>query len=300
MANKNNSTPLMYKANSVRNGYDFWVRKLTEMTFERFEWTGLPEEIPVEELEKRLIKFGVAAFVKIKGTWYVVTPGLSGTDPYYRPTTITWSAPKIGSGRRTIGDNCFLIYNDSSDETSGGNPRGLWTLIERYAAILAHIDTSLNVLTVNGRASTTAVAKSHNVANSLKEYHQKLVAGEYDVVLDKSLFDNVKTVENTSPNSVSMSDLLNERDVFIRAYMSEVGVKTATRKAERMLTDEIAADNDVLEANTDDLVAARNRGGKRGKPFGLSISCRYKQRESAPAPTSAEPNEEGDEEDEAF
>ena len=289
-----------YPVNRVPVGVQWWTRKLLQQCFGVFDYTGLPDSLAAEELEKRILTGFGAVFQH--PTFGLVTAfgSLYGVNEYDHATSFIYAQPVLGSGTLTIGKDVAIIYNDSSDMTSG-HPAGLMELIRRYARLLADIDSSINILTVNARQSSWDVAKSDAVAKSIEAARTKMRAGEYGTISDVGLFENFHTFPAVAANAVSMSDLLNARDALIRSFLSELGIKNAARKAERMLTDEVAADDDLLLANVQDMLEARQKGVDQvNRLFGTNISVRLGHRSMIePAEASESPmNENQDEKEE--
>ena len=293
----------MYPVNAVNRGFAYWRRHLLERCFGTFVYDGLPESLPEIEVEKRVL-FGFAPIVEHKKfglitAWATVT----GVNHFNRPVTCTWSQANCGSGTLTIGKDCAIIYNDTSDETSEyQNPRGLTELIDRFARQLADVDSSINIMTVSARKTAWAVAKSPDVAKSVKAAYGRQRAGDFDVVMDEGLYDFFKVYpETTSARVMSTNDLIALKEHLIRDFMAQIGIKTAERKAERMLTDEVAADDAMLDANLADMLKARQRGVERvNKLFGTNISVRLGRKqndrtaEPEDKPKEGEPNDETD------
>ena len=289
----------MYPVNAVNRGFAYWRRHLLERCFGTFVYDGLPESLPEIEVEKRVL-FGFAPIFEHKKfglitAWATVT----GVNHFNRPVTCTWSQANCGSGTLTIGKDCAIIYNDTADETSEyQNPRGLTELIDRFARQLADVDSSINIMTVSARKTAWAVAKSPDVAKSVKAAYGRQRAGDFDVVMDEGLYDFFKVYpETTSARVMSTNDLIALKEHLIRDFMSQIGIKTAERKAERMLTDEVAADDAMLDANLADMLKARQRGVERvNKLFGTNISVRLgrKQNDRTSEPKEGEPNDEND------
>lgn len=293
----------MYPVNAVNRGFAYWRRHLLERCFGTFVYDGLPESLPEIEVEKRVL-FGFAPIFEHKKfglitAWATVT----GVNHFNRPVTCTWSQANCGSGTLTIGKDCAIIYNDTSDETSEyQNPRGLSELIDRFARLLADVDSSLDIMTVSARKTAWAVAKSPDVAKSVKAAYGRQRAGDFDVVMDEGLYDFFKVYpETTSARVMSTNDLIALKEHLIRDFMAQIGIKTAERKAERMLTDEIAADDAMLDANLADMLEARKRGVERvNKLFGTNISVRLGRKqndrtaEPEDKPKEGEPNDEND------
>ena len=293
----------MYPVNAVNRGFAYWRRHLLERCFGTFVYDGLPESLPEIEVEKRVL-FGFAPIFEHKKfglitAWATVT----GVNHLNRPVTCTWSQANCGSGTLTIGKDCAIIYNDTSDETSEyQNPRGLTELIDRFARQLADVDSSINIMTVSARKTAWAVAKSPDVAKSVKAAYGRQRAGDFDVVMDEGLYDFFKVYpETTSARVMSTNDLIALKEHLIRDFMAQIGIKTAERKAERMLTDEVAADDAMLDANLADMLKARQRGVERvNKLFGTNISVRLGRKqndrtaEPEDKPKEGEPNDEND------
>lgn len=289
---------ILYKVNDVPSGFLYWKRHLLERCFGTFKYGNLPESLPEIEIEKRVL-FGFAGIFKHKKYGLVTSWGdLSGINHYNRPTTYVWSQAGMGSGNLVIGKECAIIYNDTSDETSEyQTPHGLTDLINRFARLLADVDASLDILTVNTRATTWSVAKNRSLAESIRAAYTKKRLGEFDVITDPSLLDQVKTVALTAPGNgqaATVSDLIQLKEHLIRDFMSQIGIKSAERKAERMLTDEIAADDAMLDANLADMLAARKRGVERvNKLFGTNITVDLGRRPNDPREDNRTPDPEG-------
>lgn len=275
----------MYPVNKVNKGFAYWRRHLLERCFGTFKYKALPESLPEIEVEKRVL-FGMAPIFEHPKFGLVTSWGsLSGISHYNRPTICTYSQANLGSGTLEIGKNVAIIYNDSSDETSEyQTPRGLTELIDRFARLLADVDASIDIMTVNARKTSWAVAKDQQVANSIKSAYEKQRNGDFDVVTDVGLYDFFKVFpESTSARTMSVNDLIALKEHLMRDFMAQIGIKSAERKAERMLTDEIAADDAMLDANIQDMLEARQRGVERvNKLFGTNITVELGRKPNEP------------------
>ena len=289
---------ILYKVNQVPRGFAYWRRHLLERCFGTFRYMGLPDSLPEIELEKRIL-FGFAGVFRHPAFGIVTSwGGLSGINPYNRPTTFVWSQPALGSGNLEIGKECAIIYNDTSDETSETQtPRGLTELIDRFARLLADVDASLDIQVANSRSTSWTVVKNQAVADSVKGANAKKRMGDFDVVIDQSLMDNIKSVPLLSPGSgqsATIQDLITLKEHLLRDFMSQIGIKSAERKAERMLTDEIAADDALLDANLADMLEARKRGVERvNQLFGTNITVELGRKRNDPDDIEPDPEESG-------
>ena len=269
------SLSTLYPVNNVAKGYKYWIRTLTEKCFGMFVYTGLPDTLPDYEIERRLIQTGYCAVFKAKQESYVqglVTSygGLSGIDYYYKPTKFVYAQPVLGSANLEIHKDVVIIYNSQVDilDTSG-----LLSLIQRYARMLADIDSSINIYTVNTRAMTINVANNQKTATAMDEVMKKLRAGDYSTMNEASILENIRTLA-TAPNTNNvLTELLVTRESMLRAFYREIGVKSAIQKKERMITDEVESDNQMLLINQADMLNFRKIGIEEiNKVFGTTIT----------------------------
>lgn len=119
-----------------------------------FEWTGLPDTIPAQQLELLLQVSGHACICEVGGKLYALTGGLGGEpDPYYQPTVYTVANPALNfSAQLKIGTDCVLIRNDVLYQ-------GLIPMFRKYASFLVETELSLDMSNVNARQEFLIAAK---------------------------------------------------------------------------------------------------------------------------------------------
>lgn len=262
-----------YNVKSVTCGYGFYLRMLFEKCLGMFEYTGLPKSLPAEEIEKNLIWFGFCGIINHpKYGLTAVNGGLSGVDQYYRPTTFTYAQPMLGAGEKKINDDCIVIYNTQSDVI---NPYGFSELIKRYARLLADIDSSIDIQIINSRATKLNSVSNDLIAAAVNESMKALEAGETYTVNQRSILDgwNVKDWNTAHPDVII--NLIDAKQSLLNAFLEEIGVKSITEKRERMISNEVSADNQLLMVNTDDLLYKRYQGiNEVNEMFGTEISVK--------------------------
>ena len=152
----------LYPVKQVKKGYYFYLRVLFEKCLGMFKYYNLPKSLPAEEIEKRLMWYGFCGI--FNDAKYGITAcdgGLSGIDQYYRPVEFTYAQPMLGSGTKKINDECVIIYNTQSDVVQ---PYGFKELIQRYARLLADVDSSISIQIVNTRATKLNSVADDNTA----------------------------------------------------------------------------------------------------------------------------------------
>ena len=264
----------IYPVNSVKKGYGYYVSLLTEKANGMYIYSGLPDSLPADQIELKLILDGFCAvFNHPKFGLVTCGGGLSGIDKYYLPNRFVYAQPALGSGNLIIDKNCVVIYNCSTDQYTQS---GLSEIIQRSARLLADIDSSISILTINTRATKLNVAANDSIAKTVNHAMQKIADGEIETINTQSLLDLYKTVDwNSEQKQQEIIELLNAKQQIMASFLSEIGVKNFTEKKERLITDEVTADDQLLTINVEDMLNYRKNGiEKINKMFNTSISVK--------------------------
>ena len=168
----------------------------------------------------------------------------SGYGLFLQPVTMLVNQPLV-QFEGTIGENCELIHLT-------GDYRGIWDIVEHYAIRLSIAITSVDCSLINERLSVLAAGKSKAASETLKYLYEKISAGEPFAVYDKeiktdSLTDDSDPIWTFSQDVASqyISDkLLADIDTILMQFDKEIGIAAVGEKKERMLTDEIAMQNE--------------------------------------------------------
>lgn len=264
----NESFKSLYKATSVKNGFDYWCNILLNKCLNIFTYKNLPDSLPQEEIELRLILFGYAIIFKSekdKSKGQIVTSrgGISGIDKYYHATKAVYAQPVLGSGNLKIDENCVIIY-DSLIESYGSQVGILRTMIKRYARIMADIESSIDTYAINTRAAYVNVVKNQQTADNIDIMRKKLELGENPVINEQSLIDSYRTLPyfGTQPQG-TLDSLITARKNMLKTFLSEIGINFSQTKKERMITDEIESDTQILTINVNNMLDYRKKGIKK-------------------------------------
>lgn len=168
----------------------------------------------------------------------------SGYGLFLQPVKMLVNQPLV-QFEGTIGENCELIHLT-------GDYRGIWDIIEHSAIRLSIAITSVDCSLINERLSVLAAGKSKAASETLKYLYEKISAGEPFAVYDKeiktdSLSDDAEPIWTFSQDVASqyISDkLLADIDTILMQFDKEIGIAAVGEKKERMLTDEIAMQNE--------------------------------------------------------
>ena len=252
----------MYNASSVRANYWNWFYFLENIALNIFEYTNLPGNLPGVEIERKLIERGFAAIYNDQLAGMVtVSGGVSGIDPYNHPTKFTMANPVLGSKNFNIGIDCEVIYSDSNSYYR--NSTALETIM-KYARLLAESTSSIAITAKNSRAPVWAVAQDENTKQAVEKYFSAIAEGKSSVIAtgDK-IFDTFKGVNALTPSATSLSDLYDCFEDILRAFYREYGIRYIEQKSERLIVDELGAQDEVLFTNVLDMYNQRKAGIER-------------------------------------
>ena len=248
----------------------YWCNMLLEKIVRIFVWDGLPANMPQREIETRLILNGFCGMVKdgVKGIM-VANGGMSGTTQYADIfTKFTYSAPTAQGGTKTIGKDCVIINNSALR-----NP--LYPLVYRYAFLLSHADISLKCALVNARYTDLFSTDDQQTAESVRAVRNKIYDGDYDCIVDSSIIGALQNMANTDNTSNTLKQIMEIRTDLLRGFYNDIGIKYVKDKKERMISDEVSDDNQMLLFNINDMLHQREKAcDEINTVFGLQVSVK--------------------------
>ena len=265
-----------------------YVFTMFNRTNQMFEWTGLPETIPVEIMELYLQLNGQCAITEVGGKLFAIPGGLGGPpDPYFRPTVYIAAIPGLRDGDHSFSKSmkivnhldpfapietkgkCVLVKNDTLME-------GMLYMYARYATQLTENDVSIRSAQINARAHVNIVAENDKDAASAKAYVAGLEAGKIEVIMGRALMDSIKTA-NLSMNSANVIIQLIELQQYLKAsWYNEIGLNANfNMKREYQSEEELQANTDVLLPLVDNMLECRQRAADSvNSTYGTSISVK--------------------------
>lgn len=183
----------------------------------------------------------------IKTAQYGIIPQMcsfSGYGLFRQPTNMLVNQTLV-QFEGTIGEDCELIH-------LCGDYRGVWDIVEHYAIRLSIAITSVDCALMNERISLLAAGKNKAAVETIKWLYERISAGEPFSVFDKaiksdSLDDSEEPIWTYSQDVASqyVSDkLLADIDTILMQFDKEIGIAAVGEKKERMLTDEVALQQD--------------------------------------------------------
>lgn len=218
-----------------------WQRAIAGTTFQ------LPKAWRRSKRYFKNVLFSLGYIGVIDTPQYGVIPqvcGFSGYGLYMQPVKMLVNQPLV-QFEGTIGEDCELIH-------LCGDYRGIWDIVEHFAIRLSVAITSVDCALMNERISLLAAGKSKQASETLKYLYEKISAGEPFAVYDKAIKSDsldggdepIWTFSQDVASQYISDKLLADIDTILMQFDKEIGIAAVGEKKERMLTDEIAMQNE--------------------------------------------------------
>lgn len=257
---------------------NYFVRYLVQKLISVFEFSGIPDSWALNYFQYVLTCRGYVGIIDTDE--FGVIPqecGLGGFNIFYQPRFITVENPLLpGFERPVIGESCEVIkmqpdYGSAMD------------LITTYADLMALCLESAGVNLLNSKLSFAFAAANKTQAESFKKMYDKLASGEPAVFVDKNLFNedgsrNWDVFYQNLKNNYVTSDILNDMKTLEDQFNTAIGIPNAnTQKRERMITDEVNANNVDTESKVALWLETMKRDIRKvNDMFGLELDVRYR------------------------
>lgn len=222
-----------------------------------YHYDNLP--IPQVELEIRLIMQGHATiFYNDLYGWVTGWGSLYGISIYNHFTNWLVTQPILGENRGVINDNGFVIYNTQLDK-SGGSV--VLNRLRYYAKLLTDLQVSLDMYAINTRAISAVIARDDVTKNALEDYYKRLKDGDLSVPLAANgVLPTHADLLKTDKEYFRPNDILNCIDHINMQFSEEFGILKLQEKPERMVSDEVRADESYLAWNAAGMYISRAEG----------------------------------------
>ncbi len=248
------------------DNYRVWFHHFYSIATNLFEYEGLEPDFQ-KQIEKRLFYFGVCGIVEKDGDLIAVDANGNGENVYTEPTHFTFS---FGNGDE-----------DKKQYTREINVNGVFARntfdyypslldVEKMAFTLGHLDASIICEAVNCRLIDVMIAGNEKSAESARTFYNKLYNGDLSIITDKTQELEISRQMRSTSN---MKDLLDAKERTLKGYYELFGIRKQNEKRERMITDEVEANKELLHFNLKEMLDQRIAMCKNiEKVFGRSCS----------------------------
>lgn len=265
-------------ANNLTFSYYFY--KLMLIARSLFKWNDLPNNMDERWIEKYLFNSGKCIFYKDPDMGYMVA-GLAeqgGINCYGDPTTVYPVAENyVYRGEQLINnENCYIIRNNDLMLPE-------FPIVRQYAFKLTNIDRAIDV-NIEAQKTPTIVRCSDKQRLSLKNAINQRRDNEPVIwTADNSnITDLISTLELNPP--MVFKDLQIQKHMILNEVFTDFGINNANMdKKERMVANEVEANNEQVKASEDVMLKVREEACKQiNRIFGTDISVERRQLDQIP------------------
>lgn len=252
---------------------DWCLKKL----FGAFKFSGIPEEWDYDYFLTILLCNG---YIAITDTPLGVIPlrcSLTGYNVWEHPTTALFANPVLQNFERNLtGENratdCAVIKLQY-------NYRGVMPLVNRYAAMLSLCDNSIAVNLRNSKVAMIGFVSGKQQAASMQKMYDNIDDGKPAVYVKKDDLTSDDIYYNHVKETYIANDVQLLKQSIKNDFLTEVGLNNAnTDKRERLIVDEVNANNDEVKANVQHWLDTMREGIRRANSlFGLNLGVQLRK-----------------------
>lgn len=260
--------------------FSYYYYKLMLIARSLFVWENLPNNMDERWIEKYLFTSGKCIFYKDPVMGFMVA-GLAqqgSINCYGDPTSVAPVAENyVYSGEQLInGENCYVIRNNDLMLPT-------FPTIRLYSYKLTNLDRAIDT-NVEAQKTPILVRCSDRERLSLKNAINQRRDNEPVIwSTDQSnLSDMVSTLDLNAP--AVFKDLQTQKHMVLNEVFTDLGINNANMdKRERMVANEVEANNEQVKASEDVMLKVREEACKQiNRIFGLNISVKRRKLEQIP------------------
>lgn len=260
--------------------FSYYYYKLMLIARSLFKWNDLPNNMDERWIEKYLFNSGKCIFYKDPDMGYMVA-GLAeqgGINCYGDPTTVYPVAENyVYRGEQLINnDNCYIIRNNDLMLPE-------FPIVRQYAFKLTNIDRTIDT-NIEAQKTPTIVRCSDKQRLSLKNAINQRRDNEPVIwTADNSnITDLISTLDLNPP--MVFKDLQIQKHMILNEVFTDFGINNANMdKKERMVANEVEANNEQVKASEDVMLKVREEACKQiNRIFGTNISVERRQLDQIP------------------
>jgi hypothetical protein len=261
---------------------DYYYR-LMLLARSRFEWLNLPNGIDEKWIERYLFLEGKCMFFKDDAVGLMVSKFTdSGILNFYdEPTELTPVATNYASYKQETGGSIRPYINGKECVLIRNNDIMIPTryTIRLYALRLAEIQRTIDI-NIEAQQTPTLITCTDKQRFSLMQVYKKWKGHEPVIYGDKSLDTNSMNVLKTDAPIVFDKLQLQKHAVW-NEVCTFLGIDNANQdKRERLVTNEVEANNGQIELSASCMLKAREQACKQiNELFGTNISVKLRNKE---------------------
>jgi len=237
-------------------------------TLGMFHYEGLPDSLPVEEIEKRLQMEGKAFIYPYNNELRVfsITLLFGDVDIYGQPLKGNIFFQDTKKNITVSLNDGILIRNDYLYI-------GLLPILEKYSKYINESELTLYIANIWKRASKLISGGDDATIQSARDFISKMENGTIGVIAKNPIMDSL-SVNTEMVSGVSLNELI-QYDNYLKSLLyNELGLSyNKQMKKERLITSEVEQDQESNRPLIDNMLSCREKGVNQvNEKFGEKIS----------------------------
>jgi len=208
-----------------------------------------------KQIEKRFYFFGRLGVVTRNNLLTAVSAAPFGEDEYNEPTEYNFT---FGGGLPDQSETPFERVIDQTGvyakNTFTGYPTAM--IAEQYALMIAHCDMSIIAELVNSRFMDVLKASNNKSAEAAEKFHKNLYAGKLSYLYDAT---EELEIDRAARNISRLRDYTDAKSSLLKEFYALFGINKTNEKRERMITDEVKDNQQLLQFNVKDMKEQREK-----------------------------------------
>ena len=249
--------------------YDY-LNWLKQLQLNVFEWVGLPESINVRYLETTLMSHGFALFFHDEKLGYLALQGAAAGELNVYGEPVAYQIVSHAYSREISAMDCVIVKNNIEWQPS-------WRILSAFAARLSHIERITDI-NLNAQKTPILILTDDKQKLTMQNMYAQYEGNTPVVFADKNIVqpDSVKVLSTAAPYLVDKLDE-HKKNLWDEA-LTLMGINNAnTNKKERLIVDEVNANDSNVHRNLLVLLAARQKSAEEiNKKFGLNVSVKVR------------------------
>lgn len=256
-----------------------WYSVLCDKLTGRIRVLNCPDSIDADFLIRRLLLDGRIAFFMDNGelTAYDCS-NASPLDKYGRTQDIlvTYRHGVHQNKNRYTPAEYIMVYSKPSVKLNRGV--GYVSEVVRTADILANIDNTFKIRLENDRLTAIADVVADNDITAVNELFSRMRRGDNVIACKSSIIDNIKVNPLVGSGSLTqITDYNKLTQYYIAEFYNNIGINALMgEKKERMVSDEITANSEVVEYSFKQTIDLIKKGLEEvNAKFGSTITIEF-------------------------
>ena len=254
--------------------YDYLLNEFTNLAINRFTWENLPYGLTSEQLELLLISKGQLMFFKDKLNGFLILPCYPTTDinVYGLATEYSVNAEN-GKYNETVNiDEGVIIKN---------NPLAVADIptLEVFAKRIDNVEMTQDV-NLFQQCMPKLILADEDSKLTAKSIVDKIRKFKFVIFGKKSIVNNISTSDVLDTSSPYIIDKLQQQKFDLKnELLTYLGINNNNNiKKERMIVDEVNANNEYTSINLDLMFDLREKACKEiNEKFGFNIKVKKRE-----------------------